>query len=83
LIEQVVYGSEQSVTSAMLLGVPKGAVLGPMLYTFFTAPLFDIITQHRVNAHQNTDDLQLHLCMPPMEARRAAPMCISLTSKPG
>jgi len=29
---------------------------------------FDIIAQHRVNAHQYADDLQLYLCVPPAEA---------------
>jgi len=42
--------------------------IGPMLYFIYTAPLFDIIAQRRVNAHQYADDLQLYLCVPLAEA---------------
>jgi len=64
----VVYGGEQSVTSAVLFGVPQGTVLGPLLYILYTAPLFDIIAKNQVNAYRYADDLQLHICVPPAEA---------------
>jgi len=43
-------------------------MLRPLLYILYTAPLFDIIAQHRVNAHQYADDLQLYLCVTLAEA---------------
>jgi len=70
--QQVVYSDEQSVTSAMLFGVPQGTILGPLLYIPYATQLFDIIAQHRVNAHEYADDLQLYICVPPVEATIAA-----------
>ena len=71
-MQQVVYGGDQSVTTVVLFGVPQGTVLGPLLYVLYTAPLFNVIAQHRFDAHQYADDLQLYLCVPPAEASVAA-----------
>jgi hypothetical protein len=53
----------------VLLGVPQGPVLGPLLYM---ALLFSVFAKHRIAAHHNADDLQLYLCVPPAEASVAA-----------
>jgi len=63
-----VYGGDISVTSAVLFGVPQGSVLGPPLYVLYTAPLFNLIAQHRVDSHQYADDLQMYLSVPSVEA---------------
>ena len=52
----------------MLFGGPQGSVPGPLLYVPYMAPLFNVIAQHQVDAHQYADDLQLYLCVPPSEA---------------
>jgi len=69
--QQIAYNDERSTTSSVLYGVPQGSVLGPLLYVLYTAPLFNIIAQHRVDVHQYADDIQLYLTvslsMPPNE----------------
>src|SRR5664279_5785769 len=69
--QQIVYNGERSAISALLYGVPQGSVLSPMLYVLYTAPLFDVIAQHRVDVHQYADDTQLYLSVPPADAAAA------------
>ncbi len=61
----VINGQTRSVESILKFGVPQGSCLGPILFTEYASPLFDVIYTHLDNALGYADDHQLYLAFSP------------------
>jgi len=59
--QQVIIENHLSAPLPITTGVPQGSVLGPLLFSLYTSPIGNIITNPRVKFHLYADDTQLYI----------------------
>jgi len=71
-LQQVVYNGQLSPIELLRYGVSQGSVLGPVLFSFYTADVSQIATNHRLSQHQYADDCQVYLSVQVQDAALSA-----------
>jgi hypothetical protein len=78
--QRVAVGPHLSEPLPLKYGVPQGSVLGPVLFTLYTQPISQTITDHALKHHKYADDTQLNDSAPPPEMPaviQSMELCIS------
>ena len=57
----IAVGAEQSSPVNWTSGVPRGGVLGPLLFTMYISPVGNVVPAHSLRYHQYAGDTQLYI----------------------
>ena len=58
------YDGHLSPVRPVQFGVPRGSVLGPLLFVLYTAEIRDVVANHGFCFHQYADDLHVYVACP-------------------